>query len=113
MKPNEPVIFRFKDELSYEEEKQEIKEIQKWKEKEILKEFEPVETFSPKFEKLADLSWMCSDLTTCKSFQSFGLDCKCFRKNFSGPDQVKLFAEKYLELTKQELLEIVKGEKNE
>tara|TARA_B100000497_G_C7413474_1_gene260389 strand:- start:491 stop:595 length:105 start_codon:yes stop_codon:yes gene_type:complete len=33
------------------------------------------------------------------------------RENFSNPELQQEFAEKYLELTKQELLEIVRGNK--
>ena len=91
----------------------EIEEVLEWQNSEVYKEFEDIEISSPKLEKLADLNFMCSSVKSCNSFQNFGVSCKCFRSNFSSPEEVKKFAEKYLELTKQELLEIVKGEIDE
>lgn len=91
----------------------ELQEVLDWQNQDVIQEFEDLYRFSPKLEKLADLDFMCKDINSCNSFQNFGVNCKCFREKFSGPSEVNEYAKKYLEITKQELLDIVKGELDE
>ena len=89
--------------------KEELEEVLAWQDKDALKVFNDFEEYSPKLEQLADL--MCEDTNSCNSFKSFGISCRCMRENFSDPETQKKFANEYLEITRKELLEIVKGNK--
>ena len=104
-------ILALKDKNNWEGFKEELDEVLTWQEKDVLKVFDNFEEFSPKLEQLADLDFMCNDINSCNSFNSFGISCRCMRENFSNPELQKKFAKEYLELTRKELLEIVRGEK--
>ena len=113
---DEFLIFDDKDEKptdwdGYEEEKQEVEQ---WELQDTLKYFDKsFYEFSPYIEKLADLDFMCDAINHCNSFQSFGMSCRCMRENFSNPEEQIYFANKYLELTKQELINNLKEYNNE
>ena len=112
-KPNQYIIetLALEDVNNWEGYKEELEEVLAWQEKDVLKVFEGFKEHSPKLEQLADLDFMCQDINSCNSFKCFGISCSCMRENFSNPELQQEFAEKYLELTKQELLEIVRGNK--
>ena len=111
-KPNQHIIetLSLEDVNNWEGFIDELEEVLAWQEQDVIKVFDnDFDEFSPKLEQLAD--FMCQDINSCNSFKSFGISCRCMRENFSNPDLQKEFAEKYLELTKKELLEIVRKPK--
>ena len=100
------IIFRSTEieiDTDTDEYHQELEEIREWEERSITKYFTGEELKKPK-----DLNFFCEDLKQCKSFQSFGMKCRCVRENIEDPEDLKEIADKYLADVKNSLLETVK-----